>query len=123
MCSSDLGAQYGWIPHDYKGTHGGHFIFNGEGQTSGGPIRMSASSEAGSAADQVERDQLTADRLVRAARRVGAGRNTTTVIREPDKITPVEVSRNPQSRDNVITEYFERFGFERPKPAVVAALV
>jgi hypothetical protein len=25
------GAKYGWKPHDYSGTHGGHFVFGGAG--------------------------------------------------------------------------------------------
>lgn len=27
------GAKYGWAPHDYTGTHGGHFVFGGPGMT------------------------------------------------------------------------------------------
>jgi hypothetical protein len=27
------GHKYGWKPHDYSGTHGGHFIFGGAGMT------------------------------------------------------------------------------------------
>lgn len=27
------GHRYGWRPHDYPGTHGGHFVFGGEGMT------------------------------------------------------------------------------------------
>lgn len=27
------GHRYGWKPHDYPGTHGGHFVFGGQGMT------------------------------------------------------------------------------------------
>ena len=35
------GHKYGWKPHDYSGTHGGHFVFGGAGMT---PDEVSPSS-------------------------------------------------------------------------------
>lgn len=36
------GARYGWVPHDYSGTHGGHFEFNGQSN-----LRSSAEPDTG----------------------------------------------------------------------------
>lgn len=44
------GHKYGWKPHDYKGTHGGHFVFGGagmvpdEGSSIGGMVGQAASA-------------------------------------------------------------------------------
>lgn len=41
------GAKYGWVAHDYPGTHGGHFIFGGPGisqPSSTSPVQVSKQS-------------------------------------------------------------------------------
>ena len=37
------GQKYGWVPNDYSGSHGGHFIFGG-----GGPGNVQSSISASS---------------------------------------------------------------------------
>lgn len=34
------GSKYGWKPHDYSGTHGGHFVFGGQGLSPDGSESM-----------------------------------------------------------------------------------